>query len=64
MLETTTSRSLTVKQKAMLVAPPVLVVTMHIAFQQLTAHLGFPLGYLVALYSTSRCGALLSPVPS
>ena len=64
MLETTTSRSLTVKQKAVLVAPPVLVVTMYIAFQQLTAHLGFPLGYLVAfsLYWVVWCLALPSAV--
>ena len=59
-LEATTRRSLTVKQKAMLAAPPVLVVAMYIAFQQLTAHLGFPLGYLVAfsLYWVVWCLAL------
>ena len=60
MLDATTRRSLTVKQKAMLTAPPVLVVTMYIAFQQLTAHVGFPLGYLVAfsLYWVVWCLAL------
>jgi len=44
----------------MLVAPPVLVVTMYIAFQQLTAELGFPLGYLVAfaLYWGGWCLAV------
>ena len=59
-LEATTRRSLTGKQKAMLAAPPVLVVTMYIAFQQLTAQLGFPLGYLVAfsLYWVVWCLAL------
>ena len=59
-LEATTRRSLTGKQKAMLAAPPVLVVTMYIAFRQLTAQLGFPLGYLVAfsLYWVVWCLAL------
>jgi membrane protease YdiL (CAAX protease family) len=48
----------------MLAAPPVLVVTMYIAFQQLTARLGFPLGYLVAfsLYWAVWCLALPSAV--
>jgi len=44
----------------MLVAPPLLIVTMYIAFQQLTAQLGFPLGYLLAfaLYWSVWCLAL------
>ena len=63
-LEATTRRSLTGKQKAILAAPPVLVVTMYIAFWQLTAQLGFPLGYLVAfsLYWVVWCLALPSAV--
>ena len=44
----------------MLIAPVALIVTMYIAFQQLTARLGFPLGYLVAfgLYWVLWCLAL------
>ena len=63
-LEATTRRSLTGKQKAILAAPPVLIVTMYIAFRQLTAQLGFPLGYLVAfsLYWVVWCLALPSAV--
>jgi hypothetical protein len=32
----------------MLIVPNVLIATMYVAFQHLTAYLGFPLGYLLA----------------
>jgi membrane protease YdiL (CAAX protease family) len=55
-----TDPALTGKQRTMLVAPAVLVVSMYLAFQQFTATLGFPLGYLVAfaLYWFAWCLAL------
>ena len=56
--------SLTTEQKAMLAAPPVLIGTMYVAFQQLADRLGFPLGYLVGfgLYWVVWCFALPTAV--
>jgi hypothetical protein len=44
----------------MVAVPPVLLVTMYVAFQELTVQYGFPLGYLLAfsLYWVLWCVAV------
>lgn len=51
--------SLTIRQLSALTAPPVLIISMYVAFRVLMDALGFPLGYLVAfaIYWFVWCGA-------
>jgi membrane protease YdiL (CAAX protease family) len=44
----TGQRSLSSQQWTMVAVPPVLIVTMYVAFRWLTVQYGFPLGYLLA----------------
>jgi len=58
----TREATMTARQWTILVAPPLLIVTMYAAFRQLTTTLGFPLGYLAAFCLYWICWCLALPI--